>query len=335
MNLPLNLVSDVISLFGTAVSIPRNDDRIASLLELERRAHLEGLRLVVLSRRPPQELHSLLSHDSTEVHWLSEMDVENAMPMELEIVLAKMLHLGQEGPTLVWLEGIESLAVRGGNERFLTFMRKLSDEITDLEILVVLYFDDDAFKDTVAAQLRREAPPYSVIGTRDGRIKTEAADGNESTGGFLPELVEPPLHVLTRLSVFSPQILKERILAWRSMGLDTTEVEPFLHAPADEMEAGVRRIESKIEMAVELDRRVDILEQLGEAKMSAIMRFRIRQLTGLDEITEQIDRILQSKTSDEMSSLQGRTDSSEPESNALASSLIGSDSDVSDRVTGA
>ena len=330
MNLPLNLVSDVISLFGTAVSIPRNDDRIASMLELERRAHLEGLRLVVISRRPPQELHSLLSHDSTEVHWLSEMDVENAMPMELEIVLAKMLRLGQECPTLVWFEGIESLAVRGGNERFLTFMRKLSDEITGFEILIVLYFDDDAFKDTIAAQLRREAPPYSVIGTRDDVIRAETTDENESAGGFLPELVEPPLHVLTRLSVFSPQILKERILAWRSMGIDTTEVEPFLHAPADEMEAGVRRIESKIEMAVELDRRVDILEQLGEAKMSAIMRFRIRQLTGLDEITEQIDRILQSKTSDEMSALQGRTDSSEPASNALPSSLMGSDSETSD-----
>jgi len=303
------------------------------LVELERRAHLEGLRLVVISRRPPQELHSLLSQDSSEVHWLSEMDVDDAMSMELEIVLSRILRFGQEQPTIVWLEGIESLAVRGGNERFLTFIRKLSDEISGVEILVTLWFDDDAFRDTVAAQLRREAPAYSVIGTRD--VRTESESGAEGGGGFLPELVEPPLNVLTRLSVFSPQILKERILAWRSMGIDTTEVEPFLHAPAEDMEAGVRRIEAKIEMAVELDRRVDILEKLGEAKMSAIMRFRIRQLTGLDEITEQIDRILQSKTSDELSELQGRTSSNDPASSARPSSSIGPESDASDRVTGA
>ena len=287
---------DVLSLLGTAVSVPKNDDRTASLIEFERRAHLEGVRLVVISRRPPQELHSLLSHDTTEVHWLSEMDVDDAMSMELEIVLSRILRFGQELRSIVWLEGIESLAVRGGNERFLTFMRKLSDEISNTEILVVLCFDDAAFKDTVAAQLRREAPPYSVIGIQGEKIENEYE--TDSPTGFLPELVEPPLNVLTRLSVFSPQILKERILAWRSMGLDTTEVEPFLHAPPDEMEVGVRKIEAKIELAVELDRRVEILEELGEAKMSAIMRFRIRQLTGLDEITEQIDSILQSKAED-------------------------------------
>jgi hypothetical protein len=88
----------------------------------------------------------------------------------------------------------------------------------------------------------------------------------------------PKLVMLTRLpqTGFTKQILQRRILQWRRMGLDTSEIEYTLYSD-DETEMYHRYV------AVEENvRRATELEQDTQEKTIAL--FRIRQLTGLDEL---------------------------------------------------
>ena len=95
----------------------------------------------------------------------------------------------------------------------------------------------------------------------------------------------PKLVFLTRLprSGFTKQILQRRILQWRRMGLDTSDIEATLYLEDDEqIYSEYRKIEEKIRRATELERYV--IESISDSQERTIALFRIRQLTGLDEL---------------------------------------------------
>ena len=95
----------------------------------------------------------------------------------------------------------------------------------------------------------------------------------------------PKLVMLTRLpqSGFTKQILQRRILQWRRMGLDTAEIESSLYTEdLDGMYAEYIQIEEKVRRAVELERY--IVNEVNDAQERTIALFRIRQLTGLDDL---------------------------------------------------
>ena len=53
-----------------------------------------------------------------------------------------------------------------------------------------------------------------------------------------------------------------------------------------------KSVEDKVRRAVELDNRLDILMERGYASEVTKMRFRVRQLTGLDDIESKIDELI-------------------------------------------
>ena len=57
-----------------------------------------------------------------------------------------------------------------------------------------------------------------------------------------------------------------------------------------------RVVEEKVRTAVELDRRVDILESRGDSSNAMSFRFRIRQLTGLEEVWRSLDILLKDQS---------------------------------------
>ena len=71
------------------------------------------------------------------------------------------------------------------------------------------------------------------------------------------------------------------------MGLDVSEVEPALRMSEEESYALYSRVEEKVRRAVELERHVNnFIDELSSTE-EATARFRIRQLTGLDELERQ------------------------------------------------
>ena len=157
------------------------------------------------------------------------------------------------------------------------------------------------------ARLRREAPNADIFAAiKDENIKIHEdnidleQENNESikihnfqqTPGEEIELDTrddgtPKLVMLTRLPLngFSKSILTRRILQWRRMGLDVSEVEPALTIQ-DEKAAHqlYSSVEEKVRRAVELENHLEAISESISATELATTRFRIRQLTGLDEI---------------------------------------------------
>jgi len=98
----------------------------------------------------------------------------------------------------------------------------------------------------------------------------------------------PKLVLMTKLprSGFSKQILQRRILQWRRMGLDTSEIEASLYSTDEDlMYSEYTMVEEKIRRATELERYV--VANITDTQERAIALFRIRQLTGLDQLEKQ------------------------------------------------
>ena len=75
------------------------------------------------------------------------------------------------------------------------------------------------------------------------------------------------------------------------MGLDVSEVEPALHMNDDEAYILYSKVEEKVRIAVELERAIEANRDLLSASELTTSKFRIRQLTGLDEIRSTLESI--------------------------------------------
>ena len=157
-----------------------------------------------------------------------------------------------------------------------------------------------AFESLWLARLRREAPSINLKKPEYAEENSLEVHLDESVGEnyndaeFHPlETLDdgtPRLVALTRLpSVgFTDSLLRKRILQWRRMGLDVSEVEPALTMEGEQAYALYARVEEKVRRAVDLERHlIQNVESLS-ATDEATARFRIRQLTGLDELENRL-----------------------------------------------
>jgi hypothetical protein len=75
------------------------------------------------------------------------------------------------------------------------------------------------------------------------------------------------------------------------MGLDVSEVEPALHMGDEDAFALYSTVEQKVRIAVELERAIEHHKLAFTASELTTSKFRIRQLTGLEEIRRMIESI--------------------------------------------
>ena len=116
-------------------------------------------------------------------------------------------------------------------------------------------------------------------------VNSESNDVPSSVELDLNDDGTPKLVLLTRLprSGFTKQILQRRILQWRKMGLDTSEIESSLYSnDLDEIYSQYVLIEEKVRRATELERFVTT--EIHDSQERTVALFRIRQLTGLDDL---------------------------------------------------
>ena len=77
------------------------------------------------------------------------------------------------------------------------------------------------------------------------------------------------------------------------MGLDVSEAEPALFQDSDDVGFAIyQSVEHKVRRAIELDNRLDLLLEKGLKSDVTKMRFRIRQLTGFDEVEDRIEELI-------------------------------------------
>ena len=110
-----------------------------------------------------------------------------------------------------------------------------------------------------------------------------------------PEIQSTSLAFLTPITAegYSQTVLRKRILQWKRMGLDVSELEPALFYSDNSKGFELyKSVEQKIRRAIELDNRLDLLLEQGWASDVIKLRFRVRQLTGFDEVENRIDELI-------------------------------------------
>ena len=251
----------------------------------------EQQHILLISRLPHNRLTSHLDLSKIEVYWLSEKAVANSIEPSLEKIsdLVKSRISNHHG--IVIIDGMEWLFSKHGVERCLGFVRNICDEIHRRPWSVVFAIQPGTISDTAMARLHREAPAIDLkpvekeysVAVEEPVLATDEQGGETQSSGLV---------MLTRLSIdgFSHSILRKRLLQWRRMGIDVSELEPGLFIDdMNDCHALYQLVEHKVRKAVELDSRLEIIADNVPVTELVKLRFRLRQLTGLEDVEQAID----------------------------------------------
>lgn len=262
--------------------------------------------VLLFSRMPHRRLMEHIDIKTIEAYWLTERVTAGALAPSLE----KIFHLTSSRVSnhkgLVIIEGLEWLVTLHGQDAVLGLIRNLSDEVHRKAWTIILPINPLAFDAVWLARLRREAPDYDITPQQDevSVEETPTVPKDESPAQVVQEkeiemdVIEdgtPRLIMLTRLPQvgFNSTLLTKRILQWRRMGLDVSELEPALYFDEEEKAYALYSVvEEKVRRAVELDKMLEQFKSNLSASELATARFRIRQLTGLDEIEASLANML-------------------------------------------
>ena len=268
--------------------------------------HEMNTRIAVYSRLSPQRLGQHLKLDRIEFKWLSESMDPHALPPSLERIHHAISTRIATDEGIIWLDAVEYLIHRQGFDAFLAFTRSLADELNGTAWSVLLPFTPLSMDGTEIAHLRREAMPFEIetpspspMDTHSETTTVEPADSpiiDEQPDTPETEIiVESSLKMLSSIAepALSSAVLARRIEQWYEMGFDVSELEHALTVHGHDRYTIYRDVEERIRRAIECERRIQMIEVRGHAVEAAKMRFRIMQLTGLDDVEATLDRLLQ------------------------------------------
>ncbi len=248
--------------------------------------------LIFISRYPAARLLDLLDISEIQCYWLTNIQSKGAINPSLE----KLNHFTEstirEGRGMLLIEGMEWLASLHGFDAVHSMLRSLSEKVVLSQWSIYISISDSSFNQRELSRILREAPMRQfndVVEINEQGEEPFVISNNipqsEHVELDLNDDGAPKLVFLTRLprSGFSKQILQRRILQWRRMGLDTSDIESSLYSnEIDTMYAKYAAVEEKIRRATELERFV--ISSISDTQERTIALFRIRQLTGLDEL---------------------------------------------------
>lgn len=252
----------------------------------------ENQSLIFISRYPAARLLDLLDISEIQCYWLTNIQSKGAINPSLE----KLNHFTEstirEGRGMLLIEGMEWLASLHGFDAVHSMLRSLSEKVVLSQWSIYISISDSSFNQRELSRILREAPMRQfndVVEINEQGEEPFVISNNipqsEHVEMDLNDDGTPKLVFLTRLprSGFSKQILQRRILQWRRMGLDTSDIESSLYSnEIDTMYAKYAAVEEKIRRATELERFV--ISSISDTQERTIALFRIRQLTGLDEL---------------------------------------------------
>jgi hypothetical protein len=273
--------------------------------------HEHQTQITVFSRLSPQRLGQHLKLDRIEFKWLSETMDPHALSPSLERIHHAISTRIATDSGLIWLDAVEYLIHRQGFDSFLAFTRSLADELNGTEWTVLLPFTPLSLDGTEIAHLRREAmpfeietptptPPLEIIeqDEPDSDENTATHDEGEIVEESISEHPESKLKMLSSIAeaALSTDVLTRRMEQWIEMGFDVSELDQALSADQSQRYAIYREVEERIRRAIECERRIQMIEVRGHTVEATKMRFRIMQLTGLDDIENSLNQILQGES---------------------------------------
>lgn len=253
--------------------------------------------ILLLSRLPQRRLIEHIDLDKVEAYWVTTQDVMGSIQPSLDQISDLITKRVENHTGIAIIEGIEWLISLHGFSEVLKFVMALKDSLHRKPWSILLVVAQDIFEEIQSAKWHREAPSWEMP-------KQVELSEIVSSDDVVPEIVEnadelvdsnTSLSFLVRIPKegYSKEIARRRILQWRRMGLDVSAAEPALFQDSDERGFEIyKSVEEKVRRAIELDNRLDILEEKGLKSEVTKLRFRVRQLTGFDEVEKRIDELI-------------------------------------------
>ena len=255
---------------------------------------------LLVSRLPQRRLLEHIDLDRVETYWITTQDVAGSIHPsldQLEDLLSKRVknHNG-----IAFIEGIEWLVSLHGFSNVLNFVMRVKDTLHRKSWSVIFIVTPGIFSEIEFAKWGRQSVAWTIP-KRDNI--SEIIDNDSDLVDSEPEISEKPLSedgtsklaLLIRIprEGYSKEIARRRILQWRRMGLDVSEAEPALYMESDDRGYEIyKSVETKVRTAVELDNRLDLLLEKGFKSDVTKLRFRVRQLTGFDEVEARINELV-------------------------------------------
>ena len=250
---------------------------------------------VFVSRYPASRLMDLLDISEIKCYWLTNSDAKASIEPSLEKLNHFTESMISSGSGNLFVEGLEWLTSIHGFEAVHSMLRSMSEKTALSDWTIYFSISNSSFNSQEVSRIIMEASNYVVT------MKELLVHDNDDIDVPIRPVLEqknlemdlnddgtPKLVLLTKLprSGFTKQILQRRILQWRRMGLDTSEIESSLYAiDIESMYVEYLLVEEKIRRATELERY--IVSNIKDTQERAIALFRIRQLTGLDQLEKQ------------------------------------------------
>ena len=127
---------------------------------------------------------------------------------------------------------------------------------------------------------------------------TSTHDEGEIVEESTSEHIESKLKMLSSIAeaALSTDVLTRRMEQWIEMGFDVSELDQAMSADKSQRYTIYREVEERIRRAIECERRIQMIEVRGHTVEATKMRFRIMQLTGLDDIENSLNQILQGES---------------------------------------
>lgn len=250
-------------------------------------------KFTLITRVPSRRLLEQLDLNGLDTYWVTEQDTNDSIKPDFRSIY-EILNQYKDASKeqVIVIEGLEFICDRIGPDSLLSEITRLVDDLSMFNYTCILCLDLLAMPAKIATKLNYaleilEISDEHVLVTEYEEEHVEPSitpgehmefelgkDGN-------PRLVY--LSKLPRLG-FSNNILVKRILQWRRMGLDVSEIEPALNYQEDKAYELYKSVEEKVRRAVDLDRFINSNSSSINASDLATDIFRLRQLTGLEEL---------------------------------------------------
>ena len=255
---------------------------------------------MLVSRSPQRRLLEHIDLDKVESYWMTTYDVLGAIQPSLEALEDLITSRVSNHEGVIFIEGVERLVALNGFSELMTMVMKIKDILHRRQWIVIFTINEEVFDEIQLAKWHKEVNPWMIVEKQaltNIDIDTTEILAVESDNSTIQEndLAGNKLSFLTKIPKdgYTKDILRKRILQWRRMGLDVSAAEPALYSTSDDDGYLIyKRVEQNVRRAVELDNRLDLLEQRGIKSEVTKMRFRIRQLTGFDAVEKRIDELI-------------------------------------------
>ena len=245
------------------------------------------------SRLPTRRLIEKLDLSKINHFWIANNEENTAIKPSIQEIIQSITNHDETTSNIFLIDGLEYLYNNGDNIELLSRLVTFADLLKSRNWAVIYCINSLAFDSDWIIKLRHLSDKLEI---NTPELESYEFEDKKEENVVLPEeeynLFElaidggPRMAYLARLPRlgFTNEILVKRILQWRRMGLDVSRIEPALTYDIDEAYELYQSVEEDVRRATELERFIHENESIIEASDLATDMFRIRQLTGLNEI---------------------------------------------------